>query len=204
MLRSFILKSLILGGWFCLTLSACQSAPVAQTPAASPSVAPSPVVSPSPSPSPAKPPAATATPSPIFRQVFPALKSATQIPVLLPGYVPEADTPDRVFAILETADASTYQILLAFTEDCRGGTACRLGQVTGAVATPKAAVVAGKAVQLNNGIMGDFVEAKCGANCSDATLTWDQDGYRYMMAIKAGREETLVRMANSAIANGPL
>jgi hypothetical protein len=136
--------------------------------------------------------------------MFPALKSATQIPVLLPGYVPEADQPDRIFAILETADASTYQILLAFTEDCQGGTACRLGAVTGAVATPKAAVVAGKAVELNNGIMGDFVEAKCGANCSDATLTWDQDGYRYTMAIKAGREATLVQMANSAIANGPL
>lgn len=194
----------------CIALTACQPNSAAdgvdRVPATSPSSAP--VVS-SPKPNaptatPTAPQASNPTPSPVFRSLFPALKDQTKVPILLPTYVPEAEQPDRVYAILEEADAGKYQILLAFTEDCRGGTACRLGGVSGEVATPRAAVVSGKAVTLSNGIVGDFVDAKCGANCSDSTLTWDQDGYRYTMAIKAGKEATLVKMANSAIANGSL
>lgn len=39
----------------------------------------------------------------------------------------------------------------------------------------------------------------CGANCSDATLTWRQQGVQYVVGLKAGDRTSLIKMANSAI-----
>jgi hypothetical protein len=211
-------------GWLlCLTLSACQpnSPETAPSPintatnpsprsevtglptpaSASPFIVASPKQTSTPQPSAvAKSPA----PNPIFRPIFPALKYQTQIPILLPEYVPESEQPNQVYAILKQATRSNYQILLAFTEDCQGGTACRLGEISGKTINPQTPTLKGQAVLLNESIKGYFVESKCGANCLDATLTWEQAKHHYTVAIKAGRKATLVKMANSAIANRPL
>jgi hypothetical protein len=61
----------------------------------------------------------------------------------------------------------------------------------------------GRAVPLDQGIIGYFVDAKCGANCSDSTLNWSQDGYRYTVGIKAENLQTLIKVANSAINSQP-
>ncbi|MEH2256198.1 hypothetical protein [Nostoc sp.] len=37
------------------------------------------------------------------------------------------------------------------------------------------------------------------SNCSDATLTWRQEGVQYVFGLKAGDRTSLVKMANSAI-----
>ena len=57
----------------------------------------------------------------------------------------------------------------------------------------------GKAVKLAKGITGHFIDAECGANCSDSTLSWQQGGFRYMVGIKAANLEILRKVANSAI-----
>jgi hypothetical protein len=143
------------------------------------------------------------TPNPIFRPIFPALKYTARMPILLPGYIPEGEQPNQIHAILETVTPKSYEILLVFTEDCRGGDACRLGHISGNIIRSKTRL-AGKSLALREGRTGYFINAKCGANCSDATLTWDQNGHRYRVAIKAGSAAMLLRMANSAIVNGPL
>jgi hypothetical protein len=147
--------------------------------------------------------AQTPRPNPVFRPIFPALKAQTQVPVFLPGDIPGVEQSESLYAILESATASSYQILLAFTENCNGGNACRLGSISGQRGTEPSSLE-GQSVALRDSITGYFVEATCGANCSDATLTWEQDGYRYTVGIKAGDEADLVEMANSAIANGAL
>ncbi|MCD8489647.1 MAG: hypothetical protein LRZ84_23645 [Desertifilum sp.] len=136
------------------------------------------------------------TANPIFSEVLPELAEETQVPVVLPTYVP-TDGSNRVYAVLETADASQYQIILGYTEDCQGGTACRLGTVSAQAAT--STPLAGEPVALANGITGYFTDAVCGANCSDSTLSWEQNGNRYTVGIKAGQQDTLIKMANSAI-----
>jgi len=207
----------------CLTLSACQSGALETTP--KPSItatkpASQPEVTALPTTPPASPPitaspkqpstpqpsavARTPKPNPIFRPIFPALKYQTKVPILLPGYVPEADQSNPVFAILEAGTRSKYQILLAFTEDCQGGNACRLGEVSGETIPAPASPLKGETVALTESKTGYFVESRCGANCSDSTLTWGQTGHRYTVAIKAGSQATLIKMANSAIANGSL
>jgi hypothetical protein len=57
---------------------------------------------------------------------------------------------------------------------------------------------------LTDGIKGYFTDFTCGANCSDATLTWQSGNVRYTVGIKAGEVTSLTKMANSAITNGKL
>lgn len=136
---------------------------------------------------------------PVFSEILPELQAQTELPIHLPTYIPESDGPNPIYALLETANASEYQILLAFTEDCTGGTACRLGSVSAEVVTAQSPSLTGEAMALSNELTGYFIDATCGANCSDATLTWEQDSVRYTVAIQAGKVETLVKMANSTI-----
>lgn len=140
-------------------------------------------------------------PHEIFNSIVAELKQKTKLNPLLPGYVPEdGDLP--IYAVLESVNPESYQIILGYTEDCNGGNACRLGTTSAQTVTPETDPLAGEQVSLVNGISGYFVEADCsGANCSDATLSWEQDGDRYTVGIKAGQKETLVKMANSAIAS---
>jgi hypothetical protein len=135
-----------------------------------------------------------------FESILPTLLSKTQIPILLPTYIPGESDSSRIYALPESITTSKYIILLAYTEDCTGGTACRLGEVSGEQITSKKPPLKGDMISLEKGLTGYFTGATCGANCSDATLTWEQNGSRYMVAIKAGSVEILTRMANSAIA----
>ncbi|WP_413171869.1 hypothetical protein [Anabaena azotica] len=138
-------------------------------------------------------------PHPVFKSILPKLKKNSQIKILLPTYVPESDGENPLYAILETSTKNKYDILLGFSPDCSGGTACRLGIISAEAINSKTSKLTGKAVSLAKGITGYFVDAKCGANCSDATLTWRQKGVQYTIGLKAGKQTDLVKMAKSVI-----
>ncbi|MEH2068716.1 MAG: hypothetical protein V7K47_11240 [Nostoc sp.] len=136
---------------------------------------------------------------PVFKSILPKLKQKTQIKILLPKFIPESDGQNPIYAIIETASPKKYDILLGFSPDCNGGTACRLGVLSAEAVTRKTPRLTGKPMSLAKGITGYFVDFSCGANCSDATLTWRQQGVQYTVGLKAGDRTSLVKMANSAI-----
>lgn len=138
-------------------------------------------------------------PNVIFQPILPKLRQKTRIPIVLPTVIPGAEGENQLYAILEAATPQKYDILLGFSPNCTGGTACRLGVVTAAAVTSKTPRLTGKPVSLAKGITGYFVDATCGANCSDATLTWRQKGVQYVVGLKAGDRASLIKMANSAI-----
>ncbi len=140
------------------------------------------------------------TSHPIFQPILAELQNNTTIPFSLPTYIPEYDQPNSLYALIEKATASEYTILLAFTEDCTGGTACGLGSVSGKKMSSQDSKLNGQEVVLVNNITGYFTDAVCGANCSDSTLSWVQNGIYYNVALQGGKLENLVKMANSAIA----
>lgn len=142
-------------------------------------------------------------PNPIFQPILSDLENKTKIAVSVPKYIPESNEPNPIYALVEKITPSTYQILLAFTEDCTGGTACRLGSISGEAISSKNPVLNGEKVFLASNITGYFTDAMCGANCSDSTLVWEQNDVRYTVALKAGKLETLVKIANSAISIQP-
>ncbi len=139
------------------------------------------------------------TPNKIFQPILSKIQKQTQIPIFLPSYVPESSDP-RLLAILENINSSEYKIMLAFDENCTGGTACRLGSISGDLVEANF-IPDGEEVTLANHITGYFIDANCGANCSDATLSWIENNIHYLVSLKAGKQDTLVKMANSAIAN---
>jgi hypothetical protein len=138
-------------------------------------------------------------PHAVFKSILPKLKQKTQIRILLPKFIPESDGENPIYAIIEAATPKKYDILLGFSPDCSGGTACRLGMLSAEAVTRKTPRLTGKAVSLAKGITGYFVDSRCGANCSDATLTWRQEGVQYVVGLKAGDRTSLIKMANSAI-----
>lgn len=139
------------------------------------------------------------TPNKIFQPILSKIQKQTKIPILLPSDIPESDHP-RLLAILEQVNSLEYKVMLAFDEYCTGGTACRLGSISGN-SVEEDFVPDGEKVTLANHITGYFTDAQCGANCSDATLSWIDNNIHYQVALKAGKQDTLVKMANSAIAN---
>lgn len=136
-------------------------------------------------------------PNPIFKEIVPALKVRTQVPILLPTYILYTSTPSTAVSIIETASASQYRLMLAFDKDCNGGNWCRLGLVSGEKITPKTLSLVGTPISLGINLTGYFVDSVCGANCTDSTLKWNKNGFRYTVGIKAGKSVDLVNMAKS-------
>lgn len=135
----------------------------------------------------------------VFKPILPKLKQKTQLPIVLPKIIPSAEGEKPLYAIIENATPKKYDILLGFSPNCNGGTGCRFGIVTAEAVTNKTPKLTGKTVSLAKGIIGYFVDSACGANCSDATLTWRQKGVQYVIGLKAGDRTSLIKMANSAI-----
>ncbi|PAX54904.1 hypothetical protein [Brunnivagina elsteri] len=137
---------------------------------------------------------------PSFLPILPKLKSISKFPILLPRIIPGSEGENKLYAVIETATANKYGIILGFTSDCGGGNACRFGDISAKTVTKTTPRLLGKTVKLANGITAYFIDAKCGANCSDSTLTWQFKGVRYTAGIKAGKLRDLLQMANSFIA----
>lgn len=137
--------------------------------------------------------------NPVFKPIIPILKKKTRVPLWLPNYIPESDGEIPLYAQLETVTTKSYSILLGFDPECNGGTACRLGSASGEMINSKNRILKGNKITLSRKRQGYFVDAICGANCSDSTLSWQDKGYLYKLTIKAGDLKTLVKMANSTV-----
>jgi hypothetical protein len=118
------------------------------------------------------------------------------VPVLLPGALPGPDLINAS-AHLDSVGGDGYSIELALAPDCNGATACHIGQISGEKSggsTPK-----GEAVVLPLGVTAHFVLGPCGASCSDSTLTFDRNGYRYVFAEKGASKGDLRELASTIV-----
>jgi len=137
--------------------------------------------------------------NPVFQPILSKLKKTTRIKILLPSDIPIGKNEPPLYSIVETVTKNKYQILLGFTPDCGGGTACRFGAISAELVSSKTSKPVGKEVNLRNNRKAYFEDFKCGANCSDANLTWREKGVQYSIGLKAGSLSSLVKMANSVV-----
>ncbi len=138
--------------------------------------------------------------APVFKTILVQLRRKTKVPVRLPARLPDlGQGTERIYAVIVNAVSSGYQIVLDFTPDCGGETPCRLATLS---ATQHATKQTGESVRLARGITGYFNEASIGANVSDGTLTWCQQGVQYSVGIKAGDVKEVVELANAVIQSG--
>jgi hypothetical protein len=135
------------------------------------------------------------------------LRTQTTVWLELPAFLPYGDVEHPIAASVVAAGPDGYEIALGWGEDCfekdlpGGAGACHYGSIEasvkgfqkGATRTP---------VELRRGMHGYFEHFTCGAHCEDASLEWNQNGCYYRFSLKAGSKNELIRVAESAIAQG--
>jgi len=138
----------------------------------------------------------------VFTHVLPELRKTTKVPLRLPTkYIFGGE---GLFAIIDSVDTSSYQVQLAFDEDCRGQNVCHEATFIGSlnpIVLKEGMIHPIKRVPvvLHGGIKGYFIDSQCGAYCDESVIVWKQNGYHYSFGIKAGRKNVLIEIVNSAI-----
>lgn len=143
--------------------------------------------------------------APDYQSILPALKTRTQVPLLLPTQFPVAD---KIYGSIDTANPSAYNISLDYTPSCNGAAVCTLGRISGQKLPPNFTPLTGQVVTLLHNIRGYFTQNDQEENCSTgycfSKLTWDRDGYRYSLKLKSDARAAFIKTANSALQNSIL
>jgi hypothetical protein len=122
-------------------------------------------------------------------------------PVLLPSRLRSEQA--RLYAS-GTSSRRGWVLELGAAPDCGGANVCFgvrfLGELGG--------VPAGLApVKLANGRRGWFTPTRCNASCAPPQMQWHERGHTYTIQARVGllstEKRAIVRLANSAIVNGP-
>jgi hypothetical protein len=138
-----------------------------------------------------------------FRKLIPKVKEKSGLPVLLPQKMWAGGLrPSHTFP----AGAATehgYVLELDAAKGCQGANVCFLASFAG---ERDGKFSFRRKVELTHGIVGRFHPIQCGASCAPAFIQWKEFGVLYEIQNKAvGKNEKrwMVKLANSAIRNGP-
>jgi hypothetical protein len=120
----------------------------------------------------------------------------TQVPILLPTTM---RSDFRRFHPEGRALPSAWRFDLGAVRNCGGAGACFIAQFRGVRGRSPSAP---RTLRLTRGRTGYFRPSRCGASCAPPLIQWRERRTLYTIEAKVTRRE-LVRMANSAIRNGP-
>ena len=120
----------------------------------------------------------------------------TEVPILLPQTM-RSDFRRHVPEGRATADAWRFDI--GAVRNCHQATACFVAEFK-AVRDGKPS--GRRTIRLNRGRTGYYRPLSCGASCSPPSIEWRERHALYSVQAKVTKRE-LLRMANSAIRNGP-
>jgi hypothetical protein len=130
-----------------------------------------------------------------------AVKRGSDLDVLLPSRMP-ADFK-RLFS-LGRGRPGRYEFEISSVRDCDGATACFVAAFSARRGGRPSAT---HEVTLAEGRTGFFQPMRCGASCAAPSLEWLEDDVLHTIEAKLGTKSTerkiLIRLANSAIRNGP-
>jgi hypothetical protein len=120
----------------------------------------------------------------------------TEVPILLPQKM----TADfRRFIAEGRATASAWRFDLGAVRRCNQATVCFIAEFKG---VRDGRPSARRTIRLDRGRTGYYRPLSCGASCSPPSIEWRERHTLYSIRAKVGKRQ-LIRMANSAIRNGP-
>jgi hypothetical protein len=129
-----------------------------------------------------------------------AVRKTAKIDVLLPSRL---TSEHRRLYSQGSGRARSYRFDIGSVKGCGTATACFVASFR---ARRGGKPTNTRKVELRGGRRGYFRPLKCGASCAAPSLQWVQDGVLYTIEAKLGTKKTerrvLIRLANSAIANG--
>ena len=142
--------------------------------------------------------------SAVFYRVEPVLRQKSSVPPKLPRFLPFMNKSHPIYAVLQSATASGYSILLANALPCEGAHWCLYGIVKGSTQPINRKGKSGKAVPvlLQGGLRASFFDSECDTYCGQAYIDWQENGYYYSIGIKGppnSMKEILIKVANSAL-----
>jgi hypothetical protein len=123
----------------------------------------------------------------------------TDVPILLPQRMPDRFEEYHPSGF---GRKRSWGLQLGAVERCGGATACFIATF----GADKGGTPFGpRRVRLTRGRVGRFKPLTCGGSCSPPSIQWKERGVTYAIQAKVGSpaRRNLVRMANSAIRNGP-
>src|SRR5215204_759460 len=146
------------------------------------------------------PPAGSATRSidlpRLFETQLERARVQTEVPILLPQTM-RSDFRNHFPEGRARPDAWRFDIGAA--RDCNQATACFVAEFR---AVRGRSPSGPRAIRLARGRTGYYQPSRCGASCSPPSVEWRERHALYSIQAKVAKRE-LVRMANSAIRNGP-
>jgi len=133
----------------------------------------------------------------LFSKQLERARLQTSVPILLPQtlrssfrrHVPEG-----------RAVAGAWRFDIGAVRDCGTATACFIAEFRGVRGGRPSAP---RTVKLALGRTGFYRPSRCGASCSAPSVQWRERHTLYTVEAKVRGRRPLVRMANSAIRNGP-
>ena len=129
-----------------------------------------------------------------------AVKKTAKFDVLLPS---QFTSEHRRLFSQGSGRAGSYRFDIGAVKGCGTATACFVASFR---ARRGGKPTNTRKVQLRGGRRGYYRPLKCGASCAAPSLQWVQDRVLYTIEAKLGTRRTqrriLIRLANSAIANG--
>jgi hypothetical protein len=139
-------------------------------------------------------------PDAVRKQVREAKPDLT-VPILLPSRMPSERR--RLYGS-GGGSGGSYAFGLANVPNCGGANACSVATFSG---TRGGRATGRSRVALTGGLVGRFTPLQCGASCAPPSIEWVSSGVLYAIQADVGPERVekrrLVRMADSAIRNGP-
>ena len=132
----------------------------------------------------------------LFADQLPKFRERSDVPILLPQRMP--DQFDDYFPT-GFGKPRRWGLQIGAVEGCGGATACFIASFS---ASERGRPFGPRRVELARGRTGRFKPLTCGASCSPPSIEWRERGATYRIQAKF-RGRRLIRMANSAIRNGP-
>jgi len=133
----------------------------------------------------------------LFAKQVDRAKERTTVPVLLPETFPsdfKRHYPEG------RSNAGGYHFDIGAVRNCHEATACFIADFRGIAGERPGGR---RTVRLARGRTGYYHPGSCGASCSPPSIEWRERRSLYVIQAKVGGRKPLVRMANSAIRNGP-
>jgi hypothetical protein len=120
----------------------------------------------------------------------------TEVPLLLPQTM---NSEFRRHYPTGRARPSAWRFDIGAAPDCNEATACFVAEFK---AVRDGRPTGRRTIRLNRGRTGYYRPLSCGASCAPPSIEWRERHALYSIEAKVAKRE-LVRMANSAIRNGP-
>lgn len=137
--------------------------------------------------------AATSSAAPVdvtkqFAALAPRLKAKTHVPVLLPRTLPSYFRGEKLYLIVDKADAKNYVVDLALSPDCKGEHACSAGHV----AASSSRITGGSLVSIAPGLVGRYIRSISAAYPTDAELIWRRQNEYYDVGMPGSLADLLL------------